>query len=49
MLTPLVELSPGLIIPGVGPAADALAALADEAAVRRVGEPLAVGGRQRRH
>ena len=30
MLTPLVELSPGLVIPGVGPAADALAALADD-------------------
>jgi len=42
VLAPLVELSPGLIIPGVGPAADALAALGDEAAVRLVGEPLAV-------
>jgi 2-amino-4-hydroxy-6-hydroxymethyldihydropteridine diphosphokinase len=42
VLTPLVELSPGLVIPGVGPAADALDALADEAAVRPVGAPLAV-------
>ena len=49
VLEPLVELSPGLAIPGVGPAADALAALRDEAAVRRVGEPHAVGGRQLRH
>ena len=42
VLTPLVELSPGLVIPGVGLAADALAALADDAAVRRAGGPLAV-------
>jgi len=42
VLTPLVELSPGLVIPGVGSAADALAALEDAAAVRRVAEPLAV-------
>ena len=48
VLTPLVELSPWLIIPASGLPADALAALADEAAVRRVGEPLAVGGSQRR-
>ena len=48
VLTPLVELSPDLNVPGVGSAAQALAALADEAAVRRVGAPLAVGERQRR-
>ena len=48
VLTPLVELAPDLVIPGVGSAADALAALDDEAAVRRVGEPLTVGESQRR-
>jgi 2-amino-4-hydroxy-6-hydroxymethyldihydropteridine diphosphokinase len=49
VLVPLVELSPELVIPGAGPAVDALAALRDPAAVRRVGEPLAVGRRQLRH
>ena len=53
VLAPLVELSPGLVIPGVGRAADALDALADEAAVRLAGEPLVVRGaageRQRPH
>ena len=47
VLAPLVELSPGLVIPGVGSAADALALLRDDAAVRRVGEPLTVGESQR--
>jgi 2-amino-4-hydroxy-6-hydroxymethyldihydropteridine diphosphokinase len=49
VLAPLVELSPELVIPGVGAAQDALAALGDEAAVRLVGEPLVVGERQRQH
>ncbi len=48
VLTPLVELSPDLVIPGVGPAAEALAALTDAAGVRRAGPPLAVGESQRR-
>jgi 2-amino-4-hydroxy-6-hydroxymethyldihydropteridine diphosphokinase len=42
VLVPLLELAPGLDVPGAGPAAEALAALADAAAVRRAGEPLAV-------
>ena len=47
VLVPLVELSPALVIPGVGAAADALTALRDEASVSRVGEPLAVRQRRR--
>ena len=41
VLVPLLELAPALVVPGAGAAADALAALGDDAAVRRVGEPLA--------
>ncbi len=48
VLVPLLELEPGLIVPGRGSAADALAALADDAAVRRAGGPLAVDGGARR-
>jgi 2-amino-4-hydroxy-6-hydroxymethyldihydropteridine diphosphokinase len=40
VLVPLLELAPQIEIPGAGPAADALAALGDGQAVRRVGEPL---------
>jgi 2-amino-4-hydroxy-6-hydroxymethyldihydropteridine diphosphokinase len=42
VLVPLLELAPALVVPGAGAAADALAGLGDDAAVRRVGEPLAV-------
>ena len=42
VLVPLLELEPDLVLPGAGRAADALAALGDEAAVRRAGPPLAV-------
>jgi 2-amino-4-hydroxy-6-hydroxymethyldihydropteridine diphosphokinase len=42
VLVPLLELEPGLAVPGAGRAADALAALGDEGAVRRAGEPLTV-------
>jgi 2-amino-4-hydroxy-6-hydroxymethyldihydropteridine diphosphokinase len=42
VLVPLLELAPELVVPGAGRAADALAALHDDAAVRRVGEPLGV-------
>ena len=42
MLVPLLELAPELVVPGAGRAADALAALGDEAEVRRAGPPLAV-------
>jgi 2-amino-4-hydroxy-6-hydroxymethyldihydropteridine diphosphokinase len=42
VLVPLLELAPGLVVPGAGRAADALAALPDDAAVRRAGPPLAV-------
>ena len=48
VLVPLLELEPGLIVPGRGSAADALTALADDAAVRRAGAPLAVDGDARR-
>jgi hypothetical protein len=42
VLVPLLELDPALVIPGVGPAAEALAALPDsEQAVRLAGPPLA--------
>jgi len=44
VLVPLLELAPGLVVPGAGAASDALAALGDEAAVRRVGAPLRAGG-----
>jgi 2-amino-4-hydroxy-6-hydroxymethyldihydropteridine diphosphokinase len=43
VLVPLLELAPDLVVPGAGPAAAALAARRDAAAVRRAGEPLAVG------
>jgi 2-amino-4-hydroxy-6-hydroxymethyldihydropteridine diphosphokinase len=42
VLVPLLELAPDLVVPGAGPAADALAALGDEGEVRRAGPPLAV-------
>jgi 2-amino-4-hydroxy-6-hydroxymethyldihydropteridine diphosphokinase len=42
VLVPLLELAPGLEVPGAGPAARALAALGDEGAVRRAGPPLQV-------
>ena len=48
VLVPLLELAPGLIVPGAGAAADALAALAQYAEVRRAGEPLALDGGARR-
>ena len=44
VLVPLLELAPDLVVAGGGRAADALAALAEEADVRRAGPPLAVGG-----
>jgi 2-amino-4-hydroxy-6-hydroxymethyldihydropteridine diphosphokinase len=44
VLVPLLELAPDLVVPGAGRAADALAALGDDADVRRAGPPLAVGG-----
>jgi 2-amino-4-hydroxy-6-hydroxymethyldihydropteridine diphosphokinase len=40
VLVPLLELAPELSVPGAGRAADALAALGEDAAVRRVGPPL---------
>ncbi len=40
VLVPLLELAPDLVVPGGGRAADALAALGDEADVRRAGPPL---------
>lgn len=42
VLEPLLELAPRLVVPGAGPAADALAAL-DGQDVRRAGGPLDVG------
>jgi hypothetical protein len=42
VLVPLLELAPDLVVPGGGRAADALAALGDEADVRRAGPPLLV-------
>jgi 2-amino-4-hydroxy-6-hydroxymethyldihydropteridine diphosphokinase len=48
VLVPLLELAPDLVVPGAGRAADALAALGDDAEVRRAGPPLAVdAGRAR--
>jgi 2-amino-4-hydroxy-6-hydroxymethyldihydropteridine diphosphokinase len=44
VLVPLLELEPGLVVPGAGSAAEALAALGDEGAVRKAGAPLRVGG-----
>jgi len=40
VLVPLLELAPGLVVPGAGRAADALDALGDRQAVRRAGPPL---------
>jgi 2-amino-4-hydroxy-6-hydroxymethyldihydropteridine diphosphokinase len=48
VLVPLLELAPELVVPGAGRAADALAALGDEGAVRRAGPPLAVDSHTRR-
>jgi 2-amino-4-hydroxy-6-hydroxymethyldihydropteridine diphosphokinase len=48
VLVPLLELAPSLIVPGAGAAADALAALGDDAQVRRAGEPLALDRGARR-
>ena len=42
VLVPLLELAPQLVVPGAGAAAEALAALRDDAAVRCAGEPLRV-------
>jgi 2-amino-4-hydroxy-6-hydroxymethyldihydropteridine diphosphokinase len=42
VLVPLLELDPDVVVPGVGPAADALAALAEGQAVRCAGPPLDV-------
>jgi 2-amino-4-hydroxy-6-hydroxymethyldihydropteridine diphosphokinase len=42
VLVPLLELAPDLVVPGAGRADAALAALGDDAAVRRAGPPLAV-------
>ena len=42
VLVPLLELAPDLVVPGAGPAAEALAALGEDASVRRAGPPLAV-------
>ena len=44
VLVPLLELDPDLVIPGGGPAAEALAALGPGQAVRRDGSPLNIGG-----
>ncbi len=44
VLVPLLELEPGLVVPGAGSAAEALAALGESAAVRRAGAPLRVSG-----
>ena len=45
VLEPLLELAPDLAVPGAGSASAALAALRDDAAVRRAGPPLVVGRR----
>ena len=47
VLVPLLELAPELVVPGAGRAADALAALGDEGAVRTAGPPLSVDARSR--
>jgi 2-amino-4-hydroxy-6-hydroxymethyldihydropteridine diphosphokinase len=44
VLVPLLELDPGLVVPGGGRAADALAALGPGQEVRKAGPPLDVGG-----
>jgi 2-amino-4-hydroxy-6-hydroxymethyldihydropteridine diphosphokinase len=44
VLVPLLELAPDLVVPGAGRAADALAALEEDAQVRLAGPPLAVDG-----
>jgi 2-amino-4-hydroxy-6-hydroxymethyldihydropteridine diphosphokinase len=44
VLVPLLDLEPGLVVPGAGAAAEALEALREDAAVRRAGAPLRVGG-----
>jgi 2-amino-4-hydroxy-6-hydroxymethyldihydropteridine diphosphokinase len=44
VLAPLLELDPGLVVPGAGPAAAALAALGTGQEVRVVGPPLDVRG-----
>jgi 2-amino-4-hydroxy-6-hydroxymethyldihydropteridine diphosphokinase len=44
VLVPLLELDPGLVVPGTGAAADALAALGTGQEVRVVGPPLDVRG-----
>lgn len=49
VLVPLLELDPGLVLPGIGPAAEALVALpAGEQAVHRAGPPLRVSALRRR-
>jgi 2-amino-4-hydroxy-6-hydroxymethyldihydropteridine diphosphokinase len=40
VLVPLLELDPGLVVPGAGPLADALAGLGARQGVRRAGPPL---------
>jgi 2-amino-4-hydroxy-6-hydroxymethyldihydropteridine diphosphokinase len=47
VLEPLLELAPDLVVPGAGAAAEALATLGDDAAVRRAGAPLVVPRRDR--
>ncbi len=42
VLVPLLELDPALVVPGLGPAADLLAALGDVGSVTRAGPPLVV-------
>lgn len=42
VLVPLLELAPDVLVPGAGPAAEALAALGDGQPVRRAGPPLDV-------
>jgi 2-amino-4-hydroxy-6-hydroxymethyldihydropteridine diphosphokinase len=44
VLAPLLELDPGLVVPGAGRAADALAALGTGQEVRVVGPPLDIRG-----
>jgi 2-amino-4-hydroxy-6-hydroxymethyldihydropteridine diphosphokinase len=44
VLVPLLELDPELVVPGVGRAADALAALGPGQEIRVAGPPLDVGG-----
>lgn len=44
VLVPLLELDPGLVVPGLGRTADALAGLGHGQAVRKAGPPLNTGG-----